>query len=418
MSIDKYNLSDLGAGYDSAQRYYASLKQQFINTYSQTANLQTEHEIKEMAQAIVSNQSNYSFVNTKGEKTGETATSVLNQLFKSFANNIEVATAIEQTIKELETRIREADDQTERAKKILLKQIAEEKFQTNEEILTRALEQAINKPVSLGTDSETLSELVARAQQLFKIAVSATYQQKTNYVLTGIPMKTMQGYLREQSELNALTQIFKNSNVKVTHGGSKKVAKTQGALAVETVFDNILSFIDFSEEKFNAQVRGVSAKGILNEREVESKLLLQIKFYGEQVKSFTMRSSNMVTTARKIEGHRITSNEALKNELLASSEVTEGYVTLKQNLSFLASYQNILEVFGPATVLFSSGSGRQWMSDFIQDFRNRGYYLMFKYSNKGAISSTVELIQPILIIQKSKKQIRNRHKSFKSTRFV
>ena len=59
-------------------------------------------------------------------------------------------------------------------------------------------------------------------------------------------MRTMQGYLREQSELNALRKRFENTPVKIIHGGSKKVNN------VETLFDNIISFVDYNDEAFNA----------------------------------------------------------------------------------------------------------------------------------------------------------------------
>ena len=74
-------------------------------------------------------------------------------------------------------------------------------------------------------------------------------------------MRTMQGYLREQSEFNALSNIFKNTPVKITHGGSKKVNN------VETVFDNILSALYLSGASKEEAIK--KADEILKEVDLE-----------------------------------------------------------------------------------------------------------------------------------------------------
>ena len=80
---------------------------------------------------------------------------------------------------------------------------------------------------------------------------------------------------------------------------------------------------------------------------------------------------------------------------LINSAKSRNYITLKENLAFMAQYKNIIEALGPATLLYSSGAGRQWTYEFIRDFRNRNYYLLFAYGRNG-ITSTIELNMPLV----------------------
>jgi hypothetical protein len=96
----------------------------------------------------------------------------------------------------------------------------------------------------------------------------------------------LQGYLREQAELNGLKELFKTSPVTVTHGGALKVG------GKETEFDNILSFTDEIGKSFNRQVRA-TADLMITATDLEKQLLPKIQYYGEQVKSFNIRNNKI-----------------------------------------------------------------------------------------------------------------------------
>jgi hypothetical protein len=75
---------------------------------------------------------------------------------------------------------------------------------------------------------------------------------------------------------------------------------------------------------------------------------------------------------------------------LEERKVSEDYSSLN-SARFLARFKNILLALGPANVLFSSNGYRQWMCDFIHDFRQKGYLLAFARKNNSS-SLTKEVV--------------------------
>ena len=202
-------------------------------------------------------------------------------------------------------------------------------------------------------------------------------------------------------EYNALRKKTINTPVKVTHGGSVKVA------GKETVFDNILSFIEFSDDLFSGQIQEM--KNIDVSGDINSFIIPQFQFFGEQVKSFNLRADSSKSSM-----HRITGSAELRDKLL-SQVANKNYITLKQNLSFMAQANNIIQALGPATILYSTSAGRQWTDSFIKEFHEeQGYYLGFEYADKTVAKSNIAITENIVLMSPyTKKSLRRTSKAFK-----
>lgn len=374
-------------GYKSAITYYRKLKEKFLNELSSDFKAQSAREI-EKSLKIITNVSNAQW---EGEG-GKTTANILNLMFQRFAENQDIQKAANSVIAEIQQQNSQVDLQIREQRHAIIQQI-------NSQFLTERGIQGLIKQVigdvvkskDIGASKGTLQEIVNRGNTLFRVVLSAKMQGLNEYVLKGWPMRTMQGFLRESGEFNALNKVFKGTSMKVTPGGSKKVSMNIGGKnrKVETVFDNILSTLEFSEEAFNKEVRGTSVEG-LNLSQMLSSVMPKIHYFGEQVKSFNLQSKASVGL-----DHRIASNENLRLKLMSSVK-NKNYVTATTALKFMAKTENIVSVFGPATVLFSSGAGRQWMFDFIKDFRKMNYYLQFQYISAGVPSSEIILTHPFV----------------------
>lgn len=368
MATNKYDAQLLNhTGYNSAIKYYKALKEQFLESVRTSAELELRNKTLDIQSKI----SNSLYVGAESQYTiGTTTEQMLNNIFADFANNGDIIAAVNKITKSLPQELQQLDmsikTNREKVKAYLSSDFL--KLGGYADIAKKALTEAVVAKVG---NTEGLDDLISKSNMLLRIALSAHWQNLEQRVLKGLPLITLQGYLREKSELNALRKVFANTNVKVVHGGGKKAQKVGSMREVETLFDNILSTVEFCEEAFKQQVQGVSAINDAISPTDFTGLLNQITYFGEQVKSFNI--SNKQALSRE---HRITSNKALYNQFMTNHRYSN-YILIRDSLSFMARYQHILEAFGPATVLFSSGSGRQWTYEFIQDFRKQQYYLSF-----------------------------------------
>lgn len=365
-------------GYKSAQEYYGALKEQFISQLNSFTVREGHQTIKSWSKEITSNFSNG--IELQGKNLGKTSFQILNDIFQKFSTASLIQKLHQDAIGQIEKKEQNFASLDKQKQYEQVQQIMSSFSAEQNDMIQKTLVAAINS--TPGMSSITLSELVNSANQLFRISLIAHLRSPNiqQYALTGLIAATRQGYIREQIELNALKKAFKNTPVRVTPGGAKRV---QGK---ETLFDNILSFIDFNDNLFNQQVQGTAK--ITMEEDLQKVLLPKIQYYGEQIKSFNLR------TSRASQVHHIANNKSLLNQLMSQSG--KRYIGLKENLSFLAQVNNIITTFGPATVLFSSGAGRQWMDEFIEEFRQKDYYLGFTYTDqsKGQISSEISLMSP------------------------
>lgn len=378
--MPRYNTINIpGGGYESAQQYYGKLKKQFLQQLENSMVLEGKKQFKVANNQIIQGL----ITDTASKIDGKEVNEILNDIFSEFAHSGELALLKTIVDKKLAQEDQENIRQSHEARVKFLQSVQESiNQQIGAEHFSNLMKKTITRVIdtsSYNIDSNTLHDLVNRANVLFRIAMSIYIQGYSEYNLNGITSITLQGYLREQAELNGLKKLFKNSPLNITHGGSVKVA------GKETEFDIILSFMDNIDRTFNQQVTGV-ANLLISAADLEKELLPKIQYYGEQVKSFNLK------TNKKAYFRIIGSRENLLTQLKNKSEIItqNGYITQKDNLSFLAEMKNIIATFGPATVLFSSGAGRQWMDEFIRDFRKENYLLTFQ-RKKGEYTPTVGL---------------------------
>lgn len=376
------------SGYNTAIQYYKSLKNQFENSLEVVVETNIGNLImrdtKQLIEAIANKLNN-----GIDSSDGATSFEILNEIFSDFAMSDEISNLRELALQIIREKEKEIDVSEAKSRNDFI-QWYEQDLRTGgdfDNYLQSVLKRVINTS-SRNLQSETLQAIVDRANQMFRIAISAYLQNRQEYKLTGFPSITMQGFIREQLELNALQKIFANTNLNVQHGGVKTVG------GKETEFDIILSFLN-NMDTLDTQIQGTKQL-LLDPHSMIHQLLPQIQHYGEQVKSFNIHTQKIVKG--RMAGLRISDNATLQQQL--SSKAQNNYVTLTQNLKFMAQSKNIIQSFGPATVLFSSGAGRQWTFEFIQDFRENNYYLMLNYIRAGQVGSTVQINQPVLQTKK------------------
>lgn len=201
------------------------------------------------------------------------------------------------------------------------------------------------------------------------------------------------GYYKELHEYESLEKIL-NGFLNVHHAGGTKIG------GKDTEMDIFISTLDDLEKGLTQSVSLTQTISALQEppgaEDLMTNLLSQIDYFGEQVKSKSLGKSDQF---------EIGNRAALYESFLADGG--NKYSSL-QALHFLARYKNILLSLGASNVLFSSNNKRQWMADFIQDFRNQAYLLSFmRSSNEGELTNKVGLEQ---LYTSSKKSIRARFK--------
>ena len=385
------------SGYRTAQTYYGKLKEQFLQQYEDYAISVSMTRASTWADQIESQFSNA--VEQSGPNKGKTAFNILDEIYQKFTSNPDVVALRNEFISRFKQEYDASQIKESQFRAQHREQIRNALTREQSESLVKALEQAINSTANMS--SVTLSELVKSANTFFTISYTNALQEITTQILYGPIASTRQGYIREQMEYNALRKKTINTPVKVTHGGSVKVA------GKETVFDNILSFIEFSDDLFSGQIQEM--KNIDVSGDINSFIIPQFQFFGEQVKSFNLRADSSKSSM-----HRITGSAELRDKLL-SQVANKNYITLKQNLSFMAQANNIIQALGPATILYSTSAGRQWTDSFIKEFHEeQGYYLGFEYADKTVAKSNIAITENIVLMSPyTKKSLRRTSKAFK-----
>ena len=245
--------------------------------------------------------------------------------------------------------------------------------------------------IGTAPDQESYKALLDRSQQFFKIYLDKRLQGEGKTQIWGIPAATLGGFLREEMEAEALSKIFK-------HIPAIKI-KSAGAISVkgkETHLDNIISILDYIPEAFNKQITVTRDAWSLNKNEV----LKNIQYYGEQVKSFQL---NTRSNTGQILGKRISDNETLLKNYQSESQTKGAAITIYSNIKFLHRLRNAITALGPETLIFATGSQRQFTDDFIRAFRAKNYYLMFGYNkNSYRITKTIVIDRPWQVNSKNK----------------
>lgn len=193
------------------------------------------------------------------------------------------------------------------------------------------------------------------------------FNSRTKYIYS------MGGFYKELCENNILTNKLSHF-LNVYHGGPKKNELD----VIITELDDIGAALSGNEEL----VQTIEALNDTTMNEIIEGLYQDINWFGEQVKSSTLGASTIF---------HIGNRQQLFNSFI--DEGASEYSSL-QALHFLARSKNILLALGAANVLMSTNGQRQWMADFITEFREKGYYLSFLRSNdKSPLTAQVALEQ-------------------------
>ena len=192
-------------------------------------------------------------------------------------------------------------------------------------------------------------------------------------------LMSMGGYYKELHEYEVLEKVL-SSYLTVVHGGGIKVG------GKDTELDIFITNLDKIEAlNRNATItQEIMAlpQDKIDVEQLRQSLLKEIDWFGEQVKSRSLGKSDVFEIGNRAG--------------LYGNFRSEGFNpgSSLQAIHFLAKFQNILLALGQSNVLFSSNNKRQWMNDFIADFRRQNYMLTFmRKTNKGPLTQTVGLEQ-------------------------
>ena len=382
MAINKYKEQLGNINYQDSVAYYRKLKEKFF------AEIKIQHS-ELGGQEISILEENILTAFDKSEVNNARIFNKIQEYFNIFGENIwfnefgEVQVDIIKLNNEIE-KIKKSEKSQEDINKeisILLYQQVD--------ALGSGLQSKIRNLLSTA-DETSYSVLINRYRWLAKIYLDALRQGKiqTEMVngktihtgeLFGKPLITLGGLIKEQLVYDGLKQTLQQANIKYERGGSKAKFNSK-----ETHLDNILSFIDMSDEMFNSQMELTTQVKLPN----NEKLLSNIKYYGEQIKSFSL---DKLTNTGELLGKRITENATLYGQLIKN-----GWPNIYDNIKFMRRRSSVLSAFGPETLLFTTNDKRYFMDDFIQDFSKRAkQYLLFAYESKTyAITHTIVIDQP------------------------
>lgn len=359
LTINNIDFSD----YDKAQKYYSDLKNKMLDAiYSNkrvhTEIKQLEKEVKdEVENAIVQDivrwqgtDGAYDAASTMLTKIEESVVDYLDGSNKGFQNLIlDLEKQAQQTSKDTAIQEAELKKLLHKRQEAIFKEINFDK--ASFENMLRGVGQ---------TGNADFSDIVAHGTRYFirllydKVATSLKLD--TNKF---VRLLTIGGFYKEAAEYALLEKYFSKhaKNLKVYHAGSQ-----------QTELDVIISELDDLDTILTGNETITIA---IEENELTDSLtqdlLKQIQWYGEQVKSWRLSSGANT--------YSIGSRAGLYNAFI-NQDKSNAYNILAA-MQFLAQYKNILLSLGPTNALFASGDKRQWMCDFIKEFRTKHYALTF-----------------------------------------
>ena len=180
------------------------------------------------------------------------------------------------------------------------------------------------------------------------------------------------GFYKESIEYELLHKKL-NNVFNIIHAGPKDSEMDILITSLNNV-DKIFN----ENEQLNKELSALPSN--IDILDLKNNLFKQIDWYGEQVKSWSLGSGDALHIGNRAD--------------LYNKYLNEGGNPMSslQGAIFLSHFQNILRALGPANVLFSSNKSRQWMCDFIQNFRKQRYTLAFERKNNNeALNSSIVL---------------------------
>ena len=381
-------------GYDTAITHYRLLKDKMLDQITLQAKLQASQKgyadfINNIENLILQNASSW------GEGY-EKAQTTLNKVESAVAQIIETGavSSARDLLEEIRKEISEKEGKSKN-----LQQTFKTRLNANRNELFARLNidnTFIERMLGVENTSGDTSDIIAQASSYFIRYLYANLFDDKSFA-EGSRFKyvmSLGGYYKELHEYEALEKILEGF-LRVHHAGGTKIK------GKDTEMDIFISTLNDIETGLTQSVSLTETISALQEppgtKDLMMNLITQIESFGEQVKSKSLGKSDQFEI-----GNRAT----LYSQFL--SEGGNEYSSL-QALHFLARYKNIILSLGAQNVLFSSNGKRQWMADFIEEFRRQAYLLSFmRNNNKSPLSPQVGLEQ---LYTKSRTAIKSRFTS-------
>lgn len=367
------------SGYTAAISHYNSLKNKMIEQFKERAlasgiaeqylNLEQLFETE-----ILNNASSFG----EGFQKASNILARLEQAVSRIIEN-EDTSEVYNILNEIRSKIMDKKDQLKNSQQAL--KLA---LNRNQAEIFAALGLDRNYIINMLSTSGTSGDVNDLANQATSYFIRTLYTRLFNdpSILTSNfkYLLSMGGYYKELYEYEALEKLL-SQYIQVVHGGGMKMG------GKDTELDVFITNLD----KVEALTRNVEITQTImalpqdevDVAQLKKQLLAEIEWFGEQVKSRSLGDHTQV--------FEIGNREGLYN-LYKSEGFNPG--SSVQAIHFLARFQNILLSLGQSNVLFSSNKKRQWMSDFIIEFREKNYMLSFmRKTNDKPLTKTVGLEQ-------------------------
>ena len=374
LSVDNIDQS----GYITAIAHYNDLKNKMIEQFKQRALASGVAEQYLHLEDIFENEI---LQNTSSFGEGfKQASETLAKLENAITHIIEEGNtaAVYDILQEIRSKIAEKEGKLKNSQQTLKLALNKNQAQVFEALgLDRNF--IINMLSTSGTSGD-INDLANQASSYFIRALySRLFNDKIILSSNFKYLMSMGGYYKELHEYEVLEKVL-SSYLTVVHGGGIKVG------GKDTELDIFITNLDKVEAlNRNAAITQeiiAMPQDNIDVEQLRQNLLKEINWFGEQVKSRSLGKSDVFEIGNRAG--------------LYGNFTSEGFNpgSSLQAIHFLARFQNILLALGQSNVLFSSNNKRQWMSDFITDFRRQNYMLTFmRKTNKGPLTQTVGLEQ-------------------------
>ena len=311
----------------------------------------------------------------------EKASSLLEQVETAVVKQLENNSGTQELYSLLE-KIRDSGRTTGNFKKSADERLLDRIKKHQKEILVHMPIDTILKEISLPPAGEG-GDITDIVNQITSYYTRLIYQKlmnspdlnlhKENYI------QSLKGYYTELSEYEVLSKYFEGL-LNTFHSGSVKINNLDTEM--DLVFSNINNISEILEKNLsiNTTIEGLNSssiqQGLADMRE-------QINWFGEQSKSWQLKTNKFSYSI----GHRAN----LLNSFLSESNASDQ--SALQGIQFLARQKNILLALGASNVLINTGGERQWMGDFIKNFRQANYLLAFSGGGKNKLNNHIILTQ-------------------------
>lgn len=368
-------------GYTNAYKYYKALKDKMLDQV--VTNIQLNGLLKggydsmksEVETNILSNVSSY----WEGRSAALDALDAMEEYVKQMIANQDIS-GVRNLMQELTSQASakngEITQQTQALKAAL---------KANQTLIFSQL--GIDQSILLNAIKTTTGDTTDILNQLSSYFIRYLYNQLFAQFQISSRFKyemALAGFYKEATEYEVLSEHL-SKVINVFHAGSHN-----------TELDIIITSLDNMEAALegNTSITKIITAGDFSD--IEQDLVSKIEWFGEQVKSWSLNSNQKT--------YHIGNRADLFKAYLTEKGVNEDYSTA-DSARFLARFENILLALGPTNVLFSSNNNRQWMCDFIFDFRMKNYFLAFgRSTDKSPLTPAVNLEQYFT----EKKNIRKR----------